>query len=173
MGSWTWGRFLKGVLLGTLCGVATFAIALVSGYSLAQVQMTSSGNAAASATPTAEQLQRVLERLTAPPAPVATPGATDWGVGTTYPTPEATAAGNATPASGTPTAASSTASGSSASSSQTLRGSAATPSASTFDEEDVTPQPTPQAGNAVIPTRTPFTPPTIIPIQPLGTPAGR
>jgi hypothetical protein len=162
MGSGTWRRFLSGALFGVACGVATFAIAVVSGYSLAQVQLTSGPSGPPPPTLTVEEMQRALERLTAQPVSFVTPVPVDWGVGTTYPTPEATPAPGSTPASSPP-----------ASSSSTLRGGAATPVVTIFDDEDVTPQATPSSGLSAIPTATPFVPASIVPIQPIGTPPAR
>lgn len=156
----TWRRWLNGALLGIVCGVAAFAVAIVSGYTLAQMQMGDRLDAR-EPTPTVRQLQQLMERMTAqPPAPATTPGVPDWGVGTSNPTPEATAAASGTPASGTPATSSTPA---------PLRGGGnATPVV--FNDDDVTPQATPSLGLSVIPTATPFVPPTIVPIQSMATP---
>ena len=66
-------RFLCGLLIGGACGAAMFAIAAMSGYSLAQVQMTRGVAPEPEATLTVEEIQRVLEDITADPYPLVTP----------------------------------------------------------------------------------------------------
>src|SRR6187549_3104462 len=67
-------RFLSGLLAGAVCGVAIFAIAAVSGYSPAQVNMTRVPRAIAlQPTPTVDEIQRALEQRTGEPYPLVTP----------------------------------------------------------------------------------------------------
>ena len=155
MRSLTHNRFLGGLFLGALCGVAMALGAVVTGFTLGQVNMTST-TSAREPTPTVEQLQQFLETLTAPPDPLPTPEAPAWSVGGTQPTPAVTS----TTTTGTPAPITqpSTLSG----------GRVATPSLPSLDTDDVTPQPTTTAPlNAAVPTRTPFVPPVIVTIQPL------
>jgi hypothetical protein len=82
-------RFLSGLLLGGACGATMFAIAAVSGYSLAQVHMTRVA-APRGPTPTVEEIQRALEQRTGEPYPLITPTPEAAG-----PTPSATAVNDA------------------------------------------------------------------------------
>src|SRR5687767_12993616 len=65
-------HFLSGLLAGAACGVAIFAIAAVSGYSPAQVHMTSVTRAV-QPTPTVEEIHRALEQRTGEPYALVTP----------------------------------------------------------------------------------------------------
>jgi hypothetical protein len=65
-------RFLSGLLAGAACGVAIFAIAAVSGYSLAQVHMTRVV-VATEPTPTVDEIQRALEQRMGEPYALVTP----------------------------------------------------------------------------------------------------
>jgi hypothetical protein len=158
MRSITSNRFLGGLFLGALCGVAMALGAVVTGFTLAQVTMTST-TTAREPTPTVEQLQRFLEKLTAPDPLPAPPPAPAWSVGGIQPTATAVP----TNASGTPEPAMQSTTG----------GARATPFVPGLDIDDVTPQPTTTSQSAAVPTRTPFAPPTIVPILPLFTPAAR
>ena len=84
-------RFLSGLLLGGVCGAAMFAIAAVSGYSLAQVQMTRAVAREPELTPTVEEIQRALERITADPYPLVTPTPFEGSAGRAFGSTTATA----------------------------------------------------------------------------------
>jgi len=71
MGHRTLRRFFSGLLVGLGCGATTFAIAAVSGYSLAQVHLTRV--VATQRPPTVEETQRALEQRTGEPYPMVTP----------------------------------------------------------------------------------------------------
>ena len=80
----TFRRFLSGLLAGGVCGAAMFVIAAVSGYSLAQVQMTRAVAREPEPTPTVEEIQRALERFTGDPYPLVTPTPVEGSAGRTF-----------------------------------------------------------------------------------------
>jgi hypothetical protein len=143
---------LKYFALGFGCCVAMFAVAAVTAFAVTRMGGNALSVARGDVTPTPLQMKEALEYLAAnrpAQANQAQGGGSSGGGGA--------AAAEVTSTPGPPEA---------------PRGGAGTPSVPSNSTTQATPQPTTTGGSTALPTPLPFTPPTIVPIQPLApTPA--
>ena len=145
--------FLRYFALGFGCCIAMLAVAAVTAFAVTRTEGDALKVTRGDVTPTPLQMQQALEYIAGMRASqtnaVPSGGSSSGGGGA--------AGADATATPGTLEAA---------------RGGAGTPSVPTSSTTQATPQPTTTSSSLQVPTRVPFTPPTIVPIQPLAsTPA--